>query len=414
MTLTSNLASFMFKQMFAEGFDERALVRKKPLSQWMEKREDFSTSEGYIIPAKYVHPQGVGPTAAVASANVTSSKGVKFTCPQRSYYAYGKIEGKVVRNAKNAGGEAAFVNAFEGEVDGCMESISCDLHRTAYGDKSAIRSNLSATGAINTTSWFLANVEDAQLYEVGMKVVPVNPATGLARAGTAVTINSVVINDTSAFLVCSGNPDTFTSAAVGDGIARDGFVGLDYDGLAAWCPLTVASSGDSFNGVDRYPYRYRLAGVPLDISGTTMREGFIKVKGRVAALVGTMFDTKAPFFMHPSKVAQIKQSVESSKVVDIELSDKYDIGIEAVKIEGHTIIEDSMCPVNTAWVVAPGAFVRLSNGDQPAIQNLNGTEDGFVQNNETDHVTFLMVHDGNFAALEPYNIARVALPTTPL
>jgi hypothetical protein len=402
----------MFKTMYADGIDPKQLVRDKPLLQWAPHKTNFTTARGFEVPAPYVNPQGIGPTNATAAANEVSTKGVAFLVPQRHHYAFGAIDGEVVRNAESGDNESQYVDAMEREIDGATEALGVEIHQRMYGDKSGVRSYLSATTTINSTTWTLANEEDAQYYEVGMKIVPVNPATGLPRVGTAVSVSSV----NGVTLICSGNINSFTSAAAGDGIARDGFAtaggGLDLDGLNGWCPITVASSGDSFNGVDRYVYRNRLAGVYVDISNDPIRSGFIKAKAKAKAQVGTMFEASAPFFINPKNLAQIMQSVEQAKITDLELADTYEIGLEAVKIMGHTFVSDSLCPVNTAYLVGTGAFARATCGDQPKLDNIDGNE--FFFNRRTGVLEFVMVHDGNTVALKPYNIMRVSLPTAAL
>jgi len=409
MALDNSTAQYVFKTLYSDGFDPKSLVRKKPLLQWCEHKTDFTSARGMEIPAPYVNPQGIGATNAAASSNEVSGKGVTFLLPQRSVYGFGAINGSVVRNAVNGNDDSQFINAMEREVDGATESIAVELHQRMYGTNTGIRAYLSGTAAITTTTWTFANVEDVQFFEPGMKVVLVNPATGAARVGSAVTVTSV--DPDAGTMVCSGNPNSFTSAAAGDGIARDSMVGADLDGLSAWCPTTVSGS-DSFLGVNRSVYRSRLAGVYSDISNDPIRSGFIKAIAKAEQQVGTMFDADSPFFIHPKNLAQIMQSVEQAKIVHQELDDKFGIGLKAVKIMDWTFVRDAMCPVNTAYLVGEDAFIRASCGSQPKLDDSGGNE--FFMNFRTGVLEFVLVHDGNCGSPAPYNILRCSLPTTAL
>lgn len=409
MAMDSGAASFLYRQLYADGIDQEALVRNKPLMQWVKNDTDFTNDLGFKIPAPYVNPQGIASTNAGANAAEVSSKGVTFTVPQRHHYAFMKIAGDVVRNTINGGSTSQFTNILTREVDGVTEALGAEIHQRMYGEATAVRSLLSATAAINTTTWTLANIEDSQFYEPNMKLVLVNPATGVARAGTARTVVSV--DSITGTLVCSGNPDTFTSAAAGDGIARETFNTVDFDGLKAWIPATVGPS-DSFLGVNRSVYRTRLAGVYVNASEGPIRNGFIKALAVAKQQVGSMFESKSPFFIHPKNLAQIIQSVESSKVNSIALEDKYGIGLEGVEVFGHKFVEDAMCPVNEAYLIGKKALTRATCGKQPQIDDQDGQDFWFDRAN--GQLMAVLAHDGALCGLEPYNMMRVLLPNVAL
>ena len=402
-------AQFLYKTLYPQGIDQEALVRNKPLMQWVDNDPDFTTGKNMEIPAAYVNPQGIGSTNANAAANEVGSKGVMFQVPQRHTIALGALDADVVRNTKAGGDASQFTDMLQAQVDGITEAIGTEVHQRMYGDNTAVRSFLSATGAINTTTFYLANAEDCQFYEPNMKIVLVNPATGAARVGTAVTITSVDVDNGA--LICSGNPNSFTSAAAGDGIARSTMVGADMDGLKAWCPVSVGPS-DSFMGVNRSVYRTRLAGVYYDASGKPIRTGFINALAKAKAQVGSMFERKSPFFINPKNLAQIVQSVESTRVTTGAIEDKYGIGLETIDVFGHKFVEDALCPVNTAWLIGQNALVRATAGKQPQLDDQDGNQ--FWYNRRTGQLEFVLAHDGNIAALEAYNVMQVTLPNQAL
>jgi hypothetical protein len=410
MSLDQSAASFLFRQLYSDGIDQEALVRNKPFMQWTKNKTDFTNNTGIKIPAPYVNPQGIAATNAGASSAEVASAGVVFTIPQRHHYAMIRLDADVVRNTVEGGEASQFTNLLTREVDGVTEAIGVEVAQRMYGESTAIRSLTLSTGAINSTTWFLANPEDAQFYEVNMKIVLVNPATGLARVGTAVTVQKV--NPIVGTLICSGNPDSFTSAAAGDGIARDTFVGVDFDGLKGWVPTTVSVS-DSFLGVNRSVYTTRLAGCYVDGSQMPIRNAFIKALAVAKAQVGTMFESKSPFFINPKNMAQILQTVEQTKVNAVELDDKYGIGLEGVECLGHKFIEDSLCPVNECFMVGKNAWIRATCGKQPQIDT-SGDGQEFWYNRSTGKIEAILAHDGGTGAVEPYNLLRLTLPNVAL
>lgn len=412
--LNQSVADWAFKQLYGGRIDPKALVRKKPLMQWARHEKNF-VNKDMKIPCPYVNPQGIGPTNADAVTAAAASEGVQFTLPQRHHYGYGRLEGEVVRNTLEGGDTSQFVNVLDKEVKGATESLGVEIHQRMYGARTGIRSFLSSTGAINTTTWFLAKPEDAQFYEINMQLVLVDPATGNIRVGTAVTVTKV--DAVNGQLTCSANPNTFTSAAAGDGIARSKFAtasgGVDLDGLSGWAPSGTISGSDSFLGVNRSVYPTRLAGVYVDCRQDNIRGGFIKAKARAEAQVGSnLYDSDSPFFINPKNLAQITQSIEQSKIVKLDLDDKYGIGLKAVEVMGHKFIRDAMCPVDTTFMVGPNAWARLTCGDQPRMEDQGGQK--FFFDFDTGLLKFSLVHDGNTGAYEPYNITRVDLPTAPL
>lgn len=410
MSADQSAVQFLYRQLYSDGIDQEALNRNKPLMEWTKNKSDFTNSLGIKIPAPYVNPQGIAATNAGASAAEVASAGVVFTIPQRHHYAMIRIDADVVRNTVNGGDESQFTDLVTREVDGITEAIGVEVAQRMYGESNAIRSVLSATAVINTTTWTLANVEDAQYYEPNMKVVLVDPATGTARTGTAVTVQKV--DPIAGTLLCSAAPNSFTSAAAGDGIARDTFVGIDFDGLKGWIPATISGS-DSFLGVNRSTYRTRLAGVYVNGSNMPIRNAFIKAMSVAKSQVGTMFEKKSPFFINPKNLAQIVQTVEQTRVNSVEIEGKYGIGIEAVEALGHRFVEDSLCPVNECFLIGKNAWTRATCGKQPQIDT-SGDGNDFWYNRSTGKIEAILAHDGGTGSYEAFNLLRMTLPNVAL
>lgn len=409
--LDSSAADFMYKKLYRGGLDKDFLLRSKQLLLWMSHEEDFTTEKGIEIPVKHKNQQGVGSTNANAATVATPSGGKSFTVPQRHVVAYGQIDGIVVRNAMAGGGEAHFADEMESEVDSCTESLGSDLNRSGYGANDGVRSFLSATAAVNTAFGYFANAEEAQLYEIGMRIQFVNPAGGALRVGGTGYVTITAIDTTSAapsFSFAGGNLNALvTDIVAGDGIVRWSMNTKDLDGIRGWCPNTVASSGDSFLGVDRYAYRTRLAGLYLNYASMPVRSALIKAVATAKGHVGKLFQDKSPWFINPKNFGQLRMATEAQRVIQGEQATSYGIGIEKFDIDGHTFIQDEHAPVDEVIMVGKGALTRGSCGDQPKIDNQDGRRFDF--NRSTGMLDFALAHDGNTYSRKPWNLLRVAI-----
>jgi hypothetical protein len=403
--LTLSASDFMFKKLYKGGLKKDSLMRGKQMLLWMEHETDFTTNKGIEIPVRYTNGQGYGASNADAATTVTSQAGKSFTVPQRHVTQYGKIDAQVIRNAQHGGGESQFVDAFEAEVDGCTESLGSELNQRSYGKSDGFRSLLSATAAINTTTLTFANAEDAQLYEVGMRIQFADPSAGTVRTGGTgyVTIQSIDSLAGTA-VVDTALSTAVTSIVAADAILRWNMNGAELDGIKGWCPDTVASSGDSFLGVDRYIYRTRLAGIYKDLSTMPIKQALIKALQIARGHVGKLFDGDSPWFCNPTQMGALQLSLEAIREIETETS--YDIGIRTIECMGKRLIEDEHCPVNEMILVGKGALTRGSCGDQPYVDDA-GSGSKFNFNPATGQVDFTLAHDGNVYSRRPWNIMRI-------
>lgn len=408
--LDSTAADFMYKKLYRGGLDKDSLLRGKQLLLWMTHEDDFTTEKGIEISVKHKNQQGIGSTNANAATVATPSGGKSFTVPQRHVVAYGQIDGIVVRNAMEGGGEAHFADEMESEVDSCTESLGSDLNRSSYGASDGVRSFLSATAVVNTAFAYFANAEEAQFYEIGMRIQFISTA-GVLRTGGTGYVTITAIDTTSAtpnFTFAGGNLNALvTDIVAGDGMLRWSMNTKDLDGIKGWCPNTVASVGDSFLGVDRYAYRTRLAGIYVDKSSMPVRNALLSALGFAKGHVGKLFDGKSPWFCNPKNFTQLRMATEAQRVIEGEKATSYGIGISTFTIDGHTFIEDEHCPIDEMILVGKGALTRGSCGDQPKIDNQDGRR--FDYNRATGMLDFALAHDGNIYSRKPWNIMRVKI-----
>lgn len=404
---TLSTVDFLFKKLYVRGLDEDALVSGNNLLKWCKRDKKFASAQGKAVPAPYVNPQGIAATHAAAATNAQPRKGVQFLVPQRKMVGRCDVDGDVIQNAQNGGDEAQFINAFTSEIDGATEMFGQEINQRLYGDVLGGRALVHPTTAPSTFTLTLANYQDAQFFEPGMYVSAYDTATGTLRnAGASVLVTAV---DPAAGTLTGSTQwtTTISALAVGDTLVRATMSTVSLDGLKGWVP-TAVTGADSFMGVNRSPYRTRLAGVYFDASSYSVRAGFLKAFGFARQQIGGKFNQKTPILVHPDNFIQIVQAVEGVRIVDLNLDTDYNVGLEAVEVLGNVLVQDRHCPINTAWMVPKGAFTFGSAGE-PTIEEKDGGRFWFDRDNGVLKASILLLGNSYSEAIN--QILRVQLPS---
>lgn len=402
-TQTTTTAEYLIKFLYSDGLDESALMGANKLLSHVERDRKFTSSKGKVVATPGANGQGGYATNADAYAARAGASGQDFLVPMRKKLHVGELSGDLVRLTEAGGDESQFCNILTRDVDGATENFGQELNQRLYGKTLGERARIHATTAISTVTLTLANPEDAAFFEVDMRVSAVDPATNLLRdSGDFVTI--VAIDPILGTLTADAAWSNIASIALGDILIRWGIRNVDFDGLAAWVPETPSAS---FLGVDQTTNRARFAGVYLDISGYAIRPGFIRAKAVSQNMLGKGFEND-PFFMNPVDVSEIEASVEAVRIVDVKLDTKYDVGIDAIKVLGCTVVADRHCPVGRAFQVPAGAFTLGSAGDQPSMEDQDGKR--FHYDRTTGMLTFGMAFDGNSYSERPNRLVQLKLP----
>lgn len=406
--LTTSNADFLFKYLQDQDLDEEAMLREHQLLAWAPNETDFTSHLGKDIAVEYVNPQGAGPTSAIAAATRNPSAGVKFRVPQRHYTMNAGIERIVLQNASAGGNESEFADALINEIDGVAEQFGDALERQMWGTYLGYR---GAVASFTSTTITLTNASDSQMFEVNQYIQAVDPGGPTLRTGTGNGYSVITkINRTTGVLTFAALATDISTLANADLIVGRGeFDNNVFNGLPDWVPTTV-SGADSFLGVNRSTDRERLAGIYYDGSAKNIRSACISGVQHAKTMAGPKFKKSAPCFLHPKNMQVLLESVEAAKVVSLELKTSYGIGLEAVEIMGHRYVEAYGCPLNNAFVVGEGAFVRGSSGKQPTIDAFGQGNSGFHYEPDTGLLTFTMSHDGNTYSRRPYQLLRIALP----
>jgi hypothetical protein len=406
--LTTSNSDFLFKLLQEQDLDEEAMLRDHALLAWAPNETDFTSHLGKVVAVEYVNPQGAGTTEALAAATRNPSAGVKFTVPQRHYTMNAGIERVVLQNAAAGGSDSEFADALVNEIDGISEQFGDHLERQMWGSYLGYRGTVAS---FTSTTLTLTNAADAQLFEVNQYIQTVDPAGPTVRTGTGAgyALITKINRSTGVLTFTQLDTDISTIANADLIVGRGDFTNNVFNGLPDWVPTTVATN-DSFLGVNRSTDRDRLAGIYYDGSAKSIRNACISGVQRAKAYSGPKFRKNAPCFMHPFNMQKLIESVETAKVVSIELKTSYGVGIEAIEIMGHRYVEAYGCPINNAFIVGEGAFVRGSSGKQPQINAFGQGNSGFHYEPDTGLLTFSSSHDGNTYSRKPYQLLRIALP----
>lgn len=406
--LTTANSDFLFKLLQDEALDNEAFLREHQLLMWAANETDFTSHIGKDISVEFVAPQGAGTTSAIAASTRNPSAGVKFRVPQRHYSMNAGIERIVLQNAKAGGNESEFADALIEQIDGVTSQFGDHLERQLWGVAAGYRGTVLSFTATTIT---LTQPSDSQMFEVNQTLQAVNPAGPALRVGGAGLAVITAINRTSGILTFAAlTASEITDIANGDLLVGQGdFTNSVLNGVQDWAPQTV-SGADNFLTVNRSRDRERLAGIFYDGSAKSIRNAAISGVQHAKTMSGPRFKKTSPQFMHPKNMQVLLESVETAKIVNLELKTSYGIGLEAVQIMGHNYVEAYGCPLNVSFMIGEGAFVRGSSGKQPQIDAHGEGNRGFHYEPNTGLLTFAYSHDGNSFSRRPYHILRTNLP----
>jgi hypothetical protein len=311
---------------------------------------------GYPLPFIASVGSGANPTFANSQTNSAPGKSSEFLITTADIYASGYLDVKTLKAAKTD--KQTFVNATKFNVDGAIEGVTKNLamalYRTNIGTLATI-SAMPGSGVVKFT-----NASDAQAFEVGCVYDSSSAGTyGSLRAGVSYCISVSVSDGTATFAATYGGTAADPTAwAVGDQVCIDGtFVaagGQHMNGLLTWCPSSIATSGDSFFGVDRYKFqRERVAGTYMDGSKKLISESISNWLAKIAMVGGK----PTHVLVNPiSYQGLINELTQKGVITYGEAKSKtVEIGFEGIKFRfaGGTVLvlSDPACPAATAFTM---------------------------------------------------------------
>jgi hypothetical protein len=372
--MTLNLQNFApaLKTLYTEGAIANTVFKNRPFMAMLKKMEGFY-GENKKLPMIYGNPNGRSANFANAVSNKTNSKLAAFFITRVANYSMFSVDNQVIKASQN--NEGAVLEALKTEIDGALNVLSRDISLSLYRDGSGCIALISATQTAGSTTLNLSKADDIVALEVGQAIQPVASVTG----GTPGTVQYVVSidRDLATFQVSAtqgGAAATATASGFTAGvyIVGQGDYGTKIAGLQAWLPATVASSGDSFFGVNRFADRQRLAGYYKDLTALPIEEALI---GGVTGI--TRFGGKPTHcFLNPTDFNRFQIAIGTKAIwVDINMGKEATYGFQALQVQlGNALVKvfsDQDCPSGEAFMLqfdtwelwSLGKVVELFDGD---------------------------------------------------
>lgn len=383
------------------------IVNGHPLMTQMEVKTDAMVGDYFKIPVQYAKPAGRSHLSTVAYDNEAGSKEVAFKVTPVSDFLIFRIQGPVVRKAKEADNSNSFVDAVEQEVKLALEGEGDNVAKEGYGGLGGARAQVHPTTPISTTSLTLANPADAVFFYQGMYVCAASTdgtSGSLRNAGSRVLLASV--NLSTGVLVATTNWSTITGITNGDYLFAEGDFGIATAGLESWNP-SAAPGATLFYQVDRSPAPDFLGGMRYDGTDDSVESVLIKADRLFRLQPGNPFK-EYEIYMNPMTAGGLRLAKEGQRYIDN--SNEYSIGISKFRtVNGQVIVEDRDCPVGVARAIGKGCFMQMTTGDQPNLADVDGVE--MVYDNRTDTYTGSVVIDHNFGARKPQGLGRITMPS---
>lgn len=403
MSLSNANISPLLREMGEAGWDRKMLVESHPLMAQLERKTDAMSGDYFKIPVQWNKPAGRSHDPAIAYAAEAGSSQSAFQVTPVSDYLIFRLDGLVVRKAKNSSNETAFVDVLEQEVKNAVERSGDNIAKEAYGSSSGSRGQVGST---NTTTLTLKNPEDAVHFYKGMQVQASQTDGGTLRdSGDYITVVSVSIS--AGTIVGDANWSNIASIANDDFLYARGDHTASCDGLAGWNPAT-APGATPFYQVDRSEAPDFLGGMRYDGSDDSMETVFIEADTLMRRQTGNPFRMGTEIYINPASMGSLRIAKEGSRFIDDK--NEYGIGIRKfMSPSGHVLVEDRDCPAGIARAIGPGCFMHMTNGDQPDLANADGVE--MFYDNATDKYTASVVIDHNFGARKPQGLCHITLPT---
>jgi hypothetical protein len=369
----------------------------------MVKKVPFA-GRHYPMPVIVEDSPGVSPTFATAQSNVNASLLKQFDVDIVSGYSVGRIT--VDAMLRGASDKGAFINTLKHTVDTAINGLANSIESGLFRDSSGAKGQIGSGYAGTTIT--LSDPEDIVHFGYGKKVVTAATKTGVLTSGAARTISSVD-RDNGTFVINSAFAGT---TANGDYLFVEGSHvssadALNISGLEGWLPTTVASSGDSFFGVDRYADPTRLAGVKYTGNAAAIEESIISGAARLGRESGAVPDVALMSFqVFRRLVAELGSKVQR------DAGPKAIGGFQMLEVYGPKgaikCVPATFCPNNEIFVLTLNTWELPYMGDDVCyIQQHDGLRVRAVYN--ADELEVRIASYGNLACNSPGKNLKIVL-----
>lgn len=405
------------KQLYTPAKLEKLVLTKRPGLALIDKNEEFY-GEFEKQPVAIANAQNHSATFLTGQGQTSSSVLRAFLVTRATTYSFCTIDNQT---AKASGSDVgAFTKALEFEIDGLMNGHSNILaqymYRSGWGD-------IGIIGSITGTTITLSLSASAFNFEIGMSLVFASTqSSSVLRSGTAVTVTAVNRVPGSNFGTVTISAATGSPQA-GDWIFRAGDrqnsatpVQICPIGLGGWVPSydkqPTVGGGDSFFGVDR-SVDSRLYGNA--INGTSMN-----IKDAILAGIETVEANQGDpdyVFINPVQYLALQRILGAQvQYVNVKVGDVVVVGFKGIQfVTGSsvvTVMPDTWCPSDRAFVVQSDEMLFHSLGAAPSIFDTDGLAD-VLRSATSDGVDCRMYSYSNFQVFQPAHFCNVTLNPNP-
>lgn len=304
----ADLSAF-FKNRYPQRKLENLVAYGKPTLEAVKKSDELTGVTTYV-PIELDSPQGLGTTlqhayeqgdGGAGAAGGGSIYGKSWALTRAKHYAVLFQDAETMMASRND--EGAFFKSKEAHVNRIMEQLGQQLERAMWGDGTGSLATFGSdpgTGTLVT----LANRSDIIKMHRGMSFMVYANSSGVpgsVRAGGPYIVKEIQEDDgtfttTAALDTAIASGDHIVRATADVAAQRD--LNAEIKGIPAWIPSAVASSGDSFFGVDRYTSTVKLAGhrqtwlgsIEESVKSLDAKMAAVSQKGRVLWLSYSNFN----------------------------------------------------------------------------------------------------------------------------
>ena len=413
---STNFLSAM-KHMYPIKKVENLVYKNNPLLAMIPKNTSFpGRNATYAV--EYGMTHGRSATFATAQANRTGTLLKDFVVTRVKDYAIVSVDNETLLAAD--GSEGSLLDVAKSKTDSALHALSRAMGRDIYRSGTGAIAQLSNPGdgtSVASNVVTLTSGGTLQI-EVGMRLKG-SATDGSVLYDGVVTVESV---DRKAGTFKTTVAPGTSMSSLGDadflyveGDAANAGANIKMAGIDSWLPSTVASSGDSHFGVDRYVDASRLGGQKIDFTDSS------HVSTLIAGAVTVAREGGRPdkVFMNPADWQELAMDMEGTVVKNQAYARRrFDNDDTSAKFGFATlqlaspagmidIIADHNCPVGVCYMLQMDTWQFKSLGSAPRLLDFDGLK-GLRQSNE-DGVEYRWGYYGNLLCTAPGFNARIAL-----
>jgi hypothetical protein len=362
----ANLNQTTFAAALRTSYEDisELVYQTRPFLAVIKKDEKFG-GDNRVIPVKIGNVKGGSSTFLSGSTNTGASELKKFVVTRSKEYVMANIERETMLASMTK--EGAAQPAYEFEMDSAIAAAADRIAYKLVGDGGGCVGRVGSSTTLASTTLVLDSPSDAVKFQIGDVIQFVTATTGgsFRNGGASLTVNGV--DRTAGTLTTSANISTLNAVAAGDYIVKAGDYDLAMKGVGAWLPSVSPSSGDSFFSVDRSVDVDRLAGWRQDGTNLGLREGIIKLAGKIRQAGGQ----PDLVLMNDLKYSELLQSLEGQVQYDNVKASGANIsfsGISFATAGGKmTVLADRFVDDTSVFVLQKSTWELLSLGKFPGI-----------------------------------------------